>query len=188
MSFSFSGRSGSSNRSVPFPNPFRPGPRGTRTRLGYIVFGVLWLILFNFLLSFTAAQAKAMTASTTGTVVAQSVSYGHSSSTRHNSGSTSATCTLTVRFQVAGRTYQTPAATGTSGDCNYGPGQSAAISYNPSNPSSYMLTADKGGYGVIRFVMPAIGVLLIVVGVLGFLLQLAAVSAGLALLVNRRSR
>lgn len=161
-----------------FPNPFVSGPLGVRRRAGFIIFGILWMVLFHFLLSFNAASSKEMTASTTGTVTASTVSY----SSRHHSNKT---CTLTTQFTANGKTYNTKSVGVSSSDCKYGVGSQVPIVYNPTNPASYMSTADKSSYAGIAVIDYTIGIASILLGVFAGLWQLAGFRA---LFANRKPK
>jgi len=155
-------------RNVSFPNPFISGPIGIRRRIGFIAFGVLWLVLFSFLLNFASSASKAMTEYTIGTVATSQVSH----STTANSVET---CSITVSFTANGKTYSSPNATVTSNDCKYPVGSQVPIVYNPSNPTSYMPSADKTSYGVIYALDYGIGIASILLGVISIFLRFGRV-------------
>lgn len=156
----------------PFPNPFVSGPVGRKRRIGYIVVGALWLLLFSFLLSFVNAESRAMTSETTGVVTTwkQNPKVG---------GRDVATCHVNIRYEIAGKAYTNPPIADSSTECKYKVGDTVRIKYNPDNLTRYMLVDNNNAYVSIQIIDYGIGIGLILLGVISGLYQLRGVSTRL---------
>jgi hypothetical protein len=156
----------------PFPNPFVAGPVGRKRRIGYIVAGALWLLLFSFLLSFITAEGRAMTSQTTGVVTSWKENPTH----RQRDVTT---CHVYIQYNVAGQKYNNSPIGDSSTECKYKVGNTVHIKYNPENPGRYMLVDNNNAYVGIQILDYGIGIGLILLGIIAALYQNRSVSTRL---------
>jgi ribosomal protein S17 len=156
----------------PFPNPFVSGPVGRKRRIGYIVAGALWLILFSFLLSFITTEGRAMNSETTGVVT----SWKENPTIKQRDV---ATCHVILQYDIAGKTYTNFPIADSSTECKYKVGDTVRIKYNSDNPNWYMLVDNNNAYVGIQILDYGIGIGLILLGVISGLYQLRGESTSL---------
>lgn len=159
-------------RNRPFPNPFVSGPVGRKRRIGFIVAGALWLILFSFLLSFITAESRAMTSTTTGVVASWKE---NPTSGRRDV----ATCHVVLQYEIAGKNYTNPPITDSSTECQYKVGDKVRIKYNPNNLTRYMLVDNNSNYVAVQVIDYGVGIGLILLGIIATLYQNRGVSTRL---------
>jgi hypothetical protein len=153
----------------PFPNPFVSGPVGRKRRIGYVVAGALWLILFSFLLSFVTAEGRAMTSETTGVVTSWKENPTHRKRDV-------ATCHVYIQYDIEGQKYNNPPTADSSTECKYKVGDTARIKYNSDRPNPYMLVDNNNAYVGIQIMDYGIGIGLILLGIIAALYQNRSVS------------
>jgi hypothetical protein len=119
-----------------------------------------------------------MTAVTTATVV----TVGQPTSS--TSSSSGGTCSLNARFDVAGQVYGGNSSMSSSSYCNYSPGQTLTVNYDPSNPKQW--ASDVKTVKIIFKIFFGFGVVLLLSSLVTFLLRLFSILFGWRLLKSGR--
>lgn len=161
----------------PFGGKKRSGIFGTL--LAIIVGGILVFApgLFNKFTGF-----KDMTATTTATVVSVTRTASGNNPNQTNQGQS---CTAVAKYTVDGREYMQNSSYGSSNLCALSEGSSVQINYNPDKPEAWGY--DLKSLETVMKILPFVGAIFIVAGVITFTIRLLSIIFGWKLLKNGRA-
>jgi hypothetical protein len=134
-----------------------------------IVLGVAAMVFFSLANSVSPGEAK-----TNAIVTSLGATGGNS-------------CTPVARFAVAGRSYTAKSSTSIS-PCPIGLGESVSVVYSAANPSSEARIEVGSSATAYLWLVPIIGGLVFVGGLVTFIIRAGSISAGISLLRDRGDR
>lgn len=150
----------------------RPGIFGTLTGAA---FGAIFMVASIFVGNLSGINN--MTAKTSGQVV----SVGAPSSSSSSGGST---CSVTVKYTVDGKQYQSPSSSSSSSNCQLSMGETISLNYNPDKPARW--SNDAVLFKIIFQVFFYVGLFVVASSLVTFVIRVISIIFGWKLLRDGR--